>query len=240
MRENDPVPLEARHPCRAAAVCEAKAVMISMAAAVGMTVTALGMVLTPGPNMMYLVSRAISQGRVAGLISLAGTGIGFVVYMAMANVGLAVVFVAVPWLFIGFKAAGAFYLAYLAWQALKPGGRGLFETHRLERDSWVKLFRMGLITNLVNPKAAIMYLALIPQFIDPQRGHTTAQGFLLGGMQIAVSLTVNALIVVAAGAIAGFIKHRPTWATWQRRITGTLLGTVAVLLAREVPARARL
>jgi threonine/homoserine/homoserine lactone efflux protein len=214
-------------------------VLISMAAAVGMTVTALGMVLTPGPNMMYLVSRSISQGRIAGLISLAGTGIGFVVYMTMANVGLGVVFVAVPWLFIGFKAAGAAYLGYLAWQALKPGGRGLFETHELERDSSVKLFRMGLVTNLLNPKAAIMYLALIPQFIDPHRGHTTTQGFLLGGMQIAVSLTVNALIVVAAGAIAGFIKHRPTWAAWQRRITGTLLGTVAVLLAREVPARAR-
>jgi threonine/homoserine/homoserine lactone efflux protein len=60
-------------------------------------VTALGMVLTPGPNMMYLVSRSVSQGRIAGLISLAGTGIGFVVYMTMANVGLAVVFVAVPW-----------------------------------------------------------------------------------------------------------------------------------------------
>jgi threonine/homoserine/homoserine lactone efflux protein len=80
-----------------APVWEATDVLISMAAAVGMTVTALGMVLTPGPNMMYLVSRSVSQGRIAGLISLAGTGIGFVVYMTMANVGLAVVFVAVPW-----------------------------------------------------------------------------------------------------------------------------------------------
>jgi len=163
-----------------------------MAAAVGMTVTALGMVLTPGPNMMYLVSRSVSQGRIAGLISLAGTGIGFVVYMTMANVGLAVVFVAVPWLFIGFKAAGAAYLAYLAWHALKPGGRGLFETHELKRDSSVRLFRMGLLTNLLNPKAAIMYLALIPQFIDPHRGHTAAQGFVLGGIQLTVSIAVNA------------------------------------------------
>src|SRR5690242_20587918 len=117
-----------------------------------MAVTALGMVLTPGPNMMYLVSRSISQGRTAGLVSLSGTGVGFLVYMTFANVGLAVVFVLVPWLFIGFKAAGAGYLAYLAWQALRPGGRGLFETHELARDSPAKLFRMGLITNLLNPK----------------------------------------------------------------------------------------
>ena len=127
--------------------------LISMAAAVGMTATALGMVLTPGPNMMYLVSRSISQGRIAGLISLAGTGIGFVVYMTMANVGLGVVFVAVPWLFIGFKAAGAAYLGYLAWQALKPGGRGLFETHELERDSSVKLLPDGLGHQLVESES---------------------------------------------------------------------------------------
>ncbi|TNC27839.1 LysE family translocator [Amycolatopsis alkalitolerans] len=197
------------------------------------------MVLTPGPNMMYLVSRSISQGRTAGMISLGGTAMGFVAYMTMANIGLAVVFVAVPWLYMGFKAAGALYLAYLAWQALKPGGRGLFEPQKLGRDSAGRLFRMGLITNLLNPKAAIMYLALIPQFIDPSRGHTTVQGFMLGGVQIAVSMVVNAAIVIGAGAVASLIARRPGWAVWQRRITGTLLGAVAVLLAREIPARAR-
>ncbi|KXO89088.1 lysine transporter LysE [Tsukamurella pseudospumae] len=213
--------------------------IVSWTAMAGMVVTALAMVLTPGPNMIYLVSRSISQGRTAGLISLSGTAVGFVVYLTLANVGLAVVFVAVPWLFMGFKAAGALYLGYLAWQALRPGGRGLFETTDLPRDSNAKLFRMGLVTNLLNPKAAIMYLALIPQFIDPSRGHTTAQGFLLGGVQITVSMLVNAAIVIAAGAVAALIARRPEWAVWQRRITGTLLGAVALLLAREVPQRAR-
>ncbi|TWS19033.1 LysE family translocator [Tsukamurella asaccharolytica] len=213
--------------------------MVSWTAVAGMVVTALAMVLTPGPNMIYLVSRSISQGRAAGLISLAGTGVGFVVYLVVANVGLAVVFVAVPWLFVGFKAAGALYLGYLAWQALRPGGRGLFETAGLPRDSAGKLFRMGLLTNLLNPKAAIMYLALIPQFIDPGRGYTAAQGLLLGGAQITVSMLVNGAIVVAAGTVAALIARRPSWAEWQRRITGTLLGVVALLLAREVPQRAR-
>ena len=213
--------------------------VISTAAALGMAATALGMVLTPGPNMMYLVSRSISQGRVAGLISLAGTMTGFLVYLTLANIGLAVVFVAVPWLYIGFKAAGAAYLAYLAWQALRPGGRGLFEPSALRRDSAAKLFRLGLVTNLLNPKAAIMYLALIPQFVDPARGHTAAQGFALGGVQMTVSFAVNALLVVAAGTVATLLSRRPSWTVWQRRVTGTMLGAVAVLLAREVPARAR-
>lgn len=213
--------------------------MISAPAAVGMMLTALGMVLTPGPNMMYLTSRSISQGRSAGLISLAGTGAGFLVYMTMANVGLAVVFVVVPWLFIAFKAAGAGYLAYLAWQTLRPGGSGVFEVRDVPRDSRAKLFRMGLITNLLNPKAAVMYLALIPEFIDVHRGHTVEQGFILGSLQIAVSLTVNALIIMVAGAIASLVAARPRWAVWQRRITGSILGAVALLLAREVPARAR-
>ena len=213
--------------------------MIGPAAAAGMALTALGMVLTPGPNMMYLVSRSVSQGRQAGLVSLAGTFVGFLVYMTMTNVGLAVVFVAVPELYIGLKAAGAAYLGYLAWHALRPQGTGLFETRELPRDPNWKLFRMGLVTNLLNPKAAIIYLALIPQFIEPARGHAILQGFRLGTVQIAVSMTVNSLIIVATGSIARFMRTRPTWVTWQRRITGTLLGTVAVLVAREVPNRAR-
>lgn len=212
--------------------------IVSWTAVAGLVVTALAMVLTPGPNMIYLVSRSIGQGRTAGLISLSGTAAGFLVYLTLANVGLAVVFVAVPWLFMGFKAAGALYLAHLAWQALRPGGRGLFEATDLPRDSNATLFRMGLVTNLLNPKAAIMYLALIPQFIDPGRGHTVAQGFVLGGVQITVSMAVNAAIVIAAGTVAALIARRPEWAAWQRRITGTLLGAVALLLAREVPQRA--
>jgi threonine/homoserine/homoserine lactone efflux protein len=204
-----------------------------------MALTALGMVLTPGPNMMYLVSRSISQGRVAGLISLAGTFVGFVGYMTLANLGLAVVFVVVPWLYIGFKAAGAGYLGYLAWKALRPGRRGLFEPGELPRDPAWRLFRTGLITNLLNPKAAVMYLALIPQFVDPARGHAALQGFTLGGIQIAVSMTVNTLIIVTAGSIASLVKRSSSWAIWQRRITGGLLGGVTILLAREIPARAR-
>lgn len=213
--------------------------VITSGAAWGMALTALGMVLTPGPNMLYLVSRSIGQGRRAGLVSLVGTGLGFIIYMVMANLGLSVVFLVVPWLYVGFKAGGAVYIGYLAWQALRPHGTGVFETTELRRDSDWRLFRMGLTTNLLNPKAAILYLAIIPDFINTRAGHVAAQGFTLGAIQIAISMTVNGLIIIAAGSISTFLAARPTWIRWQRRVSGTLLGAVAIVLAREVPERAR-
>lgn len=212
--------------------------MVSSAAAAGMALVALGMVLTPGPNMVYLVSRSISQGWRAGLVSLGGTVVGFLAYMVVANLGLAAVFVLVPWLYVGLKAVGAVYLLHLAWQILKPGGHSPFEATALPKDSGWRLFRMGLVTNLLNPKAAIMYTALIPQFVQPALGHPVTQGFALGGVQITVSLLVNALIVVTAGSIAGFLARRPRWLRWQRRVTGTMLGAVGVRLAIDAPSTA--
>ena len=212
--------------------------VIGWSAAVGMGLVALSMVLTPGPNMMYLVSRSVSQGVGAGLISLLGTVVGFVVYMTLANLGLTTVFLLVPWLFVIVKLAGAAYLLYLAWQAIRPRGRSLFETSTLRPDSAAKLFRMGLVTNLLNPKAAIMYLALIPQFIEPGAGQVVLQGFVLGGIQIGVSAVVNSGFILGAGLLAAFLRTRPTWARVQRLVTGTLLGMVAVKVATESPARA--
>jgi threonine/homoserine/homoserine lactone efflux protein len=212
--------------------------MVTGATLAAMALVALGMVLTPGPNMMYLVSRSISQGWRAGLVSLAGTAVGLIIYMTMANVGLAAVFVVVPALYIGLKVVGAAYLLWLAVQALRPGGRGVFEAARLPSDSRWTLFRKGLATNLLNPKAAVMYLALIPQFIRPERGDVVLQGFTLGAVQIVVSVVVNAAIVLAAGGIAAFLATRPAWTRWQRRITGTLLGAIGLKLAFDAPTPA--
>ncbi|WP_409060421.1 LysE family translocator [Streptomyces sp. SYP-A7185] len=207
--------------------------MIGMNAVLGVAVVSLGMVLTPGPNMMYLVSRSITQGRRAGAISLAGVAVGFLVYLTAANLGLSLVFLAVPQLYVAVKLAGAAYLAWLAWKALKPGGTSVFAHQELAPDSPRRLFSMGVLTNLLNPKVAVMYLSLIPQFIDPAAGHTLLQGFTLGGIQIAVSLGVNLAIVMAAGAIAVFLARRPTWLRVQRYVMGTVLGALAVKLATD-------
>jgi threonine/homoserine/homoserine lactone efflux protein len=205
--------------------------LITLASAAGMALVALGLVLTPGPNMIYLVSRSISQGWMAGLISLTGTVAGFGVYMSLTNLGLGGVFLTMPWLYDAVRLAGAAYLLYLAWQAVRPGGMSLFETRDLPRESSPRLFRMGLLTNLLNPKAAIMYLALLPQFVVPARGHVLVQGFLLGGIQVTVSAVVNTTIILAAAGIAAHLASRPAWLRWQRRITGILLAAVALTLA---------
>lgn len=212
--------------------------MISLSAALGIALVELGMALTPGPNMVYLVSRSISQGWRAGMVSLAGTAVGFVVYMTMANLGLAAVFIVVPWLYTALKVAGAMYLLWLAYRTLRPGGLSLFETRELPGDSVGRLFRMGMVTNLLNPKAALMYLALIPQFIDPEAGNVVAQGFQLGAIQIAVAVIVNGAIIVAAGSVAVFLQRKPAWMRWQRVVTGSLLGAVGVKLALDAPTPA--
>ncbi|MFK3772267.1 LysE family translocator [Pseudomonas sp. NPDC089406] len=193
----------------------------------------LGMVLTPGPNMIYLISRSICQGRAAGLISLAGVALGFVVYMLCAALGITALVMAVPLAYDALRIAGALYLLYLAWQALRPGGRSPFQVRDLPADSPRRLFGMGLLTSLLNPKIAVMYLSLMPQFIEPGHGSVLSQSLVLGCTQIAVSVTVNALIAVMAGSIAVFLAGRPFWQQVQRWLMGTVLAALAVRMLAE-------
>jgi threonine/homoserine/homoserine lactone efflux protein len=193
----------------------------------------LGMVLTPGPNMMYLVSRSICQGRKAGLISLGGVGLGFVVYMVAAALGITALLVAVPLAYDGLRVAGAAYLLYLAWQALKPGGRSPFQVRTLPPDSPRRLVAMGFLTSLLNPKVAVLYLSLLPQFIEPARGSVLVQSLALGSLQVLISVSVNAVIAAAAGTIASFLGGRPMWMVVQRWLMGTVLAGLGLRMAFE-------
>lgn len=192
---------------------------------------ALGMVLTPGPNMIYLVSRSISQGPKAGLISLSGVAVGFIFYVLCAAFGLTVLLMSVPYAYDALRFGGALYLMYLAWQAVRPGGRSPFQVRDLPHDSRRKLFTMGLVTNLANPKIAVMYLSLLPQFISPGHGSVLSQSIALGCVQIVIAVTVNALIASMAGSIATFLAGRPVWLLVQRWLMGTVLAGLAVRIA---------
>jgi threonine/homoserine/homoserine lactone efflux protein len=207
--------------------------MPSLLTLAAFALVALGMVLTPGPNMIYLVSRSICQGPKAGLTSLAGIALGFVIYLFCAAFGITAIVMAVPFAYDGLRAAGALYLLWLAWQAIRPGGHSPFAVRRLPQESPRRLFTMGLVTALFNPKVAVLYLSLLPQFIVPGRGSILAQALVLGVTQIAVSVSVNSVIVATAGSIAGFLARRPGWSSLQRWLMATVLGALALRMATE-------
>lgn len=207
--------------------------MSAISSQIAFSLVALGMVLTPGPNMIYLISRSICQGRTAGLISLGGVALGFVFYMLCAAFGITALLMTVPLAYDALRFAGASYLLFLAWQAVKPGGRSPFQVRNLPNDSPRRLFFMGLFTNLLNPKAAVLYLSLLPQFIEPSHGSVLIQSLVLCATQIVISISVNGLIVVMAGGIAKFLATRPTWAIVQRWLIGTVLAGLAARMATE-------
>ena len=202
-------------------------------ALLGFALVSLGMVLTPGPNMIYLISRSITQGPAAGIVSLGGVALGFVFYMLCAAFGITALLLAVPYAYDALRFAGVAYLLWMAWQAVKPGGRSPFQVKKLAIDSPRKLFAMGFVTNLLNPKIAMLYLALLPQFIDPAVGSVLVQSVVLGAIQIVISVSVNAMIALAAGSIALFLARRPTWMLLQRYLMGTVLAGLAVRMALE-------
>jgi threonine/homoserine/homoserine lactone efflux protein len=207
--------------------------MPHLSSLLGFALVSLGMVLTPGPNMIYLISRSITQGPAAGMVSLGGVALGFIFYMLCAAFGITALLFAVPYAYDALRLGGAAYLLWLAWQALKPNGRSPFQVKTLAIDSPRKLFAMGFVTNLLNPKIAMLYLALLPQFIDPQTGSVLTQSLVLGSVQTTISVGVNGLIALGAGSIALFLGERPTWLKLQRWLMGTVLAGLALRMALE-------
>ena len=189
--------------------------------------------LTPGPNLLYLVSRTLCQGRRAGLVSLAGTSLGLVFHVTMAALGLSAIFGTVPVLYDVVRYVGAAYLLWLAWSVVKPGGRGMFAPSVLPPDSPRRLFRIGLLTSVLNPKVAMFYVALFPQFIDAANGSVLGQSLVLGFVQVAIGALNDLCFVLAAGAITGALARRPMWVALQRWLLGLVFAGIAVRLALD-------
>ncbi|MCY4744926.1 LysE family translocator [Pelomonas sp. UHG3] len=195
--------------------------------------TALLMALTPGPNMVYLLSRSLCQGRNAGLLSWAGVMLGFTVHVVCASIGLTALFMAVPLGYELLKFGGALYLGWLAWQALRPGARSPFEARDLPPESPRKLFTMGLLTSVLNPKVAVFYLSVLPQFISPDGGSVLVQSLLLGATQAFIGGGINLLVTLSAAGIAGWFGRHRLWLAVQRWLMGLVLGGLAVRLLSQ-------
>ncbi|MCT4204004.1 LysE family translocator [Elizabethkingia anophelis] len=195
-------------------------------------IAAFILVISPGPNMIYLISRTITQGRKAGLTSLAGVICGFLFHIVMVSFGLTAVLFSVPYAYVVLKTLGTVYLLYLAYQAIKPNSKNIFEVDRnISIDRPRKLFTVGFLTNVLNPKVAVFYLSFFPQFIKPQYGSIFTQSLELGIIQVFVSFSINFIIVLTAAQAARFFAKNPTWIKAQKWFMASVLGFLAIKMA---------
>ncbi len=193
---------------------------------------ALVLVISPGPNMIYLISRSIAQGKKAGLISLMGVICGFMFHIVMVSLGLTAVLFTVPFAYTLLKTIGVFYFLYLAYQAIKPNSKNIFDTKTdLPHDQPRKLFMIGFLTNVLNPKVAAFYLSFFPQFIKPEYGSIMTQSLQLGATQIFVSFCINFAIVLTASKVALFFANNPSWIKAQKWFMASILTGLAIKMA---------
>ncbi|UFN49544.1 LysE family translocator [Roseomonas sp. OT10] len=205
--------------------------MPSLTAILAVAALSVGLALTPGPNLLYLVSRSLAQGTRAGMVSLAGCVAGTVAIMLAAALGVAAALLALPYGFDVLRLGGAAYLGWMAWQCLKPGAAPIFAPRPLPRESDAKLFSVGLATAALNPKVALFYVAVLPAFLDPSRGGALSQIAVLGLVQIGINAAFDALFVLGAARVSAFLGSRPAWVAAQRWVLGGALGLLAVKLA---------
>ncbi|TKC85944.1 LysE family translocator [Trinickia terrae] len=188
---------------------------------------------TPGPNMVYVMSRSIAQGRAAGLISLAGVMAGYLFYMFGAAFGITALLLKVPFSGSALAIAGAAYLLYLAWRAVKPGGRSPFEIRELAGEPPLRLLAMGATTSVLNPKLAMLFISLLPQFIDYQKGNVLGQSLLLGALLISAFACANGLVAICSSSIAAYLHRRPILMSVQRWAMGIVLGGLGVSMTAD-------
>ncbi len=190
---------------------------------------------TPGPAMLYVVARSVGQGRAAGVVSALGVGAGTVAHTFLAALGLSTVLLSSAAAFQWVKFAGSAYLIYLGLRLLWPRP----ETNALPqatRESARRLFLQGFLTNLLNPKVALFFLAFLPQFVDPARGSVAVQMILLGLIYNCSATLAKLGVAFVSGFLASWFRGAPGFARWQRRFTGgtfILLGAGMVLADRR-------
>jgi threonine/homoserine/homoserine lactone efflux protein len=189
----------------------------------------LALNLTPGPDMLYVAARGASEGRAAGIVSALGIGVGTLVHIALVAAGLAALLAAVPIAHLALRLGGAAYLVYLGVRALRatPGSGGATE---LAPAPLGVIFRQGVITNVLNPKVALFFLAFLPQFVDPSRGHPALQVVALGLLFDLSGTLVNLLVALGSSRVAARLRSGRS-ARLIQRVTGTVFIALGARLA---------
>jgi threonine/homoserine/homoserine lactone efflux protein len=192
-------------------------------------VAGLALNLTPGPDMLYVAARGASEGRGAGIVSALGIGVGTLVHIALVAAGLAALLAAVPVAHLALRLGGAAYLVYLGVRALRasPGSGGGAD---LAPAPLGAIFRQGVITNVLNPKVALFFLAFLPQFVDPSRGRPAFQVVVLGLLFDVSGTLVNLAVAIGSSRVAARLRQGRT-ARLVQRVTGALFIALGARLA---------
>lgn len=197
---------------------------------------ALALNISPGPDLIYILSRTIAQGEKIGLASAAGVCSGALVHVLAATLGLSALLMTSAIAFSIVKYIGAAYLIYLGIQALRSGGSSFdFTASDLPKVTPWQAYRQGVLVDVLNPKVAIFFMAFLPQFVRAELGSPTLQLLLLGGVVIVVSIIVESLFVLAAARTTGFFRQNPRASIWLDRLMGSILLTLGFRLALSEP-----
>jgi threonine/homoserine/homoserine lactone efflux protein len=187
--------------------------------------------ITPGADMLYVATRSTSQGTKAGIVSALGISAGCIVHLLAAVVGLSAIIASSAIAFSVIKYAGAAYLLYLGYKSFSSK-ENVFEPDRnIEKKSLAAIFWQGVMTNVLNPKVALFFLAFLPQFINPAKGNTQGQILLLGAWFNISGTTVNILVAVLFGRMGNWLARRQWFIKWQHKITGMLLIGLGIKVA---------
>ena len=192
---------------------------------------ALALCATPGPDMLLIASRSVSQGKASGFATLAGIQGGTYCHALAAALGLSQLFLVVPVAYDVVRYAGAAYLLYLAWQAFRSSGAILTPVAGGRRYPIGVVFRQGLLTNLLNPKMALFVLALFPQFVDPNAGSVAVQILLLATVLNLIGILVNGAVILTASGLGRAFSARTRWRRAPQILLGTVFAGLAVKLA---------
>jgi threonine/homoserine/homoserine lactone efflux protein len=201
-------------------------------------VAALALNLTPGPDMLFCFANGLAHGRGAGLAAGLGVGAGSFVHVAAAAVGLAGLILASPVAFDLVRYAGAAYLVFIGVQTLRTPPISAATPATASADLR-RIFAQGAITNILNPKVALFFIALLPQFVDPARGSVALQVVLLGSLVNVTGTIVNAGVGASAGTVGSYLARNPIVARLQQWITGAIFLGLAFRLALSEGAPAR-
>ena len=188
------------------------------------------LIIAPGPDMFYVITRGMAHGRKAGMLSAFGVVCGILVHTTAAALGLTLILQSSAIAFLLVKYVGATYLLYLGVKAWRD--KSIFSLHSpTSAMNSIALFWQGVLSNILNPKIAIFFLAFLPQFVDKGSGHLAIQMFFLGLTFAGMGLCFLLVVGYSSGAIGGWLTRRPNFAHFLQRLAGGILIGLGIRLA---------